>query len=156
MVKPQRPLHLPSFFPYQLSILQGHVSDIVGRYYRQTYGMTRNAWRVMAALALRGGMSAKEIGQFVQLEKMPISRAIKELKAMEFVAQKTDLEDRRLIRLELTEKGLEAYEDIVPNVLEQQEEVLLGLNEEERASLIKMTDKLLKHVKTLPNTLSLD
>ncbi len=144
-------LQLPSFLPYQLSILQQQVSEIVGRYYRQEYGLTRNAWRVMAALALQGDASAKEVGHYVKLEKMPVSRAMKELTGFGYLLQKPDLEDRRIMRLALTSAGMKCYRDIVPQVKKQEALILEGLSEREKKQYLTLTKKLLTHVADLSN-----
>ena len=103
----------------------------------------------MAALALQGGMSAKEIGQYVQLEKMPVSRALKTLKESGYVEQDTDAGDKRLSRLELTESGVACYDAIVPQVLLQQTQVLDVLSEQEQQQLSGIIGKLLNHVEQL-------
>lgn len=144
-------IHLPSFLPYQLSILQQQVSDVVGSYYRQEYALTRNSWRVMAALALQGEASAKEVGNYVKLEKMPVSRAMKELTAFGYLQQKPDLEDRRIMRLSLTSAGMKCYRNIVPEVKKQEQNILEGLTEKERTQYAKLTQKLLAHVSELSN-----
>ncbi len=144
-----QPLELPKFLPYQLSILQQRISHLVGSYYRQEYGLTRNAWRVMAALAYQGQLSAKDIGSYVRLEKMPVSRAIKELIAFGYLKQTPDLEDRRIMRLSLNDAGQRCYQDIVPQVQHQEERILDGLSERERKQYLKLTEKLLAHMKDL-------
>ncbi len=149
MPNSKEPLQLPSFLPYQLSILQQQVSDVVGRYYREEHGLTRNSWRVMAALALQGEVSAKEVGNYVKLDKMPVSRAMKELTSFGYLQQKPDLEDRRIMRLALTAAGLKCYRDIVPQVQKQEKLILEGLSETERKQYTKLTQKLLAHVSTL-------
>ncbi len=143
------PLQLPKFLPYQLSVLQQQVSHVVGSYYRREYGLTRNAWRVMAALAYQGELSAKAIGDYVRLDKMPVSRAIKELIEFGYLQQTPDLEDRRIMRLSLTVSGERCYHDIVPQVQRQETRILDGLTDSERAQYLKLTEKLLGHVKTL-------
>lgn len=104
----------------------------------------------MAALALYGRMSAKEIGDYVQLDKMPVSRAVQELKNRQWVQQSIDTEDRRINSLELTHAGQRCYDDIVPHILKGQEQVLEVLSDNERRQLERITRKLLKH--TQPQT----
>lgn len=145
----EEPLQLPRFLPYQLSILQQQVSHVVGSYYRQEHGLTRNAWRVMAALALQGEVSAKDVGHYVRLEKMPISRAMKELTSFGYLQQKPDLEDRRIVRLALTPTGQKCYRDIVPQVRHQEHRVLEAFTDSERRQYLKLTEKLLAHVNQL-------
>lgn len=149
MTRVSSPLHLQGFLPYQLSILQNRVSAFVGAYYKKHLKMSRNEWRAMAALAQHGERSAKEIGHFVQLEKMPVSRALKALVSKGYVQQSTDAEDKRLSRLELTPEGVNIYQDILPHVLKGQDEVLAVLSEKEQQDLEYLLEKLLRHTETL-------
>ena len=140
------PLNLTRFLPYQLSILQARLSHRIGGYYREHFDLSRNGWRVMAALALHGRLTARSVGAFVELEKMPVSRAVRELEARGWVSARVHESDRRASQLQLTAKGLRAYEQIVPQLLAREREVMSVLTDDERAALGAITEKLLQHL----------
>ncbi|WP_448213461.1 MarR family winged helix-turn-helix transcriptional regulator [Colwellia sp. MEBiC06753] len=142
-------LDLTQFFPYQLSILQSHVARLVGAYYQQACGLNRNQWCVMAVLAMQDKMTAKELCQFTQLEKMPISRALKQLEALAYVERTHDQQDLRCSRFSLTNNGVKRYQDILPNVMASNHEILAVLTTEQQQQLRTITNKLLSHVQQL-------
>ncbi|WP_448555707.1 MarR family winged helix-turn-helix transcriptional regulator [Thalassotalea montiporae] len=147
-------LDLTDFFPYQLSILQSHVSDHVGAYYRKAFGMSRNEWRILAVLAMHSSednkskVSAKDICAFTQLAKMPVSRALKQLEAAKLVTRQQSTSDMRFTHFTLTGIGLERYQAIVPEVRDAQQQILQLLTEQEQKQLTTLTKKLLAKMQT--------
>ena len=145
-----QPLDLKAFFPYQLSILQSKISDHVGAYYRQAFGMTRNEWRILAVLAMhlaindKGKISAKDICAFTKLDKMPVSRALKQLEKASLVVRQQSTSDMRFTHFSLTPKGVERYQVIVPKVRAAEQQVLQLLTSEEQEQLKLLTEKLLE------------
>ncbi|AFU98170.1 MarR family winged helix-turn-helix transcriptional regulator [Simiduia agarivorans] len=146
------PLNLSGFLPYQLSVLQARLSHQIGGYYRNAFGLSRNGWRVMAALAMQPGMNAREVGQFVELEKMPVSRAVKELEARGWISAGVQQQDRRASQLRLTARGRKVYEQIVPELLVREQQVMSVLSADERAALEQITGKLLAHLSVPANS----
>ncbi|REL27252.1 MarR family transcriptional regulator [Thalassotalea euphylliae] len=154
-----KPLDLRAFFPYQLSILQSHVSDHVGAFYRQAFGMTRNEWRILAVLAMhidgdnKAHISAKDICTFTKLAKMPVSRALKQLEAANLVARQQSTSDMRFTHFTLKAKGVARYQAIVPKVRVAEQQILQLLTSEEQAQLKILTEKLLQKMSIeLPQT----
>lgn len=146
--KEQR-LELPLFFPYKLSILQAAISDSIAELYSGEFKLSRQEWRVVAALGTQPNMSAKEIAAYTSMEKMPVSRAISRLVKAGLLAQITSPEDRRSTILNLTEEGNRIYQEIVPLVLEREAFLLSALNSEEREQLDALMEKLLKRTQDL-------
>lgn len=140
-------LNLSQFLPYQLSVLQARLSHRIGAHYREQFGLSRNGWRVMAALAMQDGMTARAVGAFVELEKMPVSRAVRELQDKGWLAVSTHSGDRRASHLQLTAPGWQAYWQIVPELLAREGEVMSVLSADERQALRLITGKLLQHLK---------
>ncbi|MBE9397720.1 MarR family transcriptional regulator [Pontibacterium sp. N1Y112] len=146
---PAQHLELPRFFPYKLSILQSTISDSIAQLYSGQFNLSQQEWRVIAALGTQPRMSAKEIAAYTSMDKMPVSRAISKLVKEELISQSPSSEDRRLIILNLTPKGLEIYEQIVPLVLEREEFLLSALSKDEQSQLDTLMEKLLKKAQEL-------
>lgn len=142
-------LELPRFFPYKLSILQAAISDSIAQLYSGKFNLSRQEWRVIAALGTQPQMSAKEIANYTSMDKMPVSRAISKLVREKLISQIPSAEDRRLIILNLTTKGQEIYEQIVPLVLEREAFLLSALSEDEQAQLDSLMSKLLQKTQEL-------
>lgn len=135
-------LDLAGFFPYQFSVLAQQMSEYIALIYRQQYGLSRYEWRVLATVAQHTNISAKEIVAFTRLDKMQVSRAISKLKDARLINQKTDKHDRRANEVTLTTKGLALYQEIVPLVERQQQQLLSGLSELEQQQLKSLVVKL--------------
>lgn len=146
--QPQQ-LELPRFFPYKLSILQTAVSDSIAQLYAGKFNLTRQEWRVIAALGTQPAMTGKEIASYTSMEKMPVSRAIARLVREEVISQTPSNEDRRLTILNLTAKGQDIYQQIVPLVLEREAFLLSALTHDEQKQLDTLMDKLLLQAKSL-------
>ncbi len=135
-------LDLASFFPYRLSTLDMAVSQSVAQLYSGRFNLTRQEWRIMAALGCNQAMSAKDIAAYCSLEKMQVSRALSRLKQAELIAQQEDRQDRRYSSLSLSEKGHTMYKKIVPLVLAREAFILSALSDEEQRQLNQLMEKV--------------
>jgi DNA-binding MarR family transcriptional regulator len=135
-------LHLTEFFPYQLTQLQAKVSDNVAEIYTGRFDLSRQEWRVLASLGNGELLSAKQIGEQTNLEKMPASRAITKMQTQGLLVKSTDKMDKRSSLLKLTDQGLSVYQQLIPMVLEREKELLSVLNIQEKDQLNKIIEKL--------------
>ena len=134
-------LDLKLFFPYQFSILAQQMSEFIAQIY-QRYGLSKMEWRVLATIGQQGDISAREICQFTRFDKMQVSRAIAKLMTSQVLSQQTSEVDRRTIRLTLSDKGQQLYQEIIPLVHSQEKRLLQGLTDAERDQLRSLTLKL--------------
>ncbi len=135
-------LHLTEFFPYQLTQLQAKVSDSIADIYTGRFELSRQEWRVLASLGNGELLSAKQIGEQTNLEKMPASRAITKMQTQGLLVKSTDKTDKRSSLLKLTEQGLSIYQQLIPMVLEREQELLSVLSVQEKAQLNEIIEKL--------------
>ncbi|MGB0834889.1 MAG: MarR family winged helix-turn-helix transcriptional regulator [Psychrobium sp.] len=135
-------LDLENFFPYQFSILAQQMSEYIAQIYRQQYGLSRFEWRALAALAQQSDITAKDIMQITRLDKMQVSRAIAKLSDSGYVTQTASKTDRRSSTLSLSKEGQALYEEIVPKVLAQEQELLKHLTPEQRKCFTETTKVL--------------
>jgi DNA-binding MarR family transcriptional regulator len=135
-------LHLTDFFPYQLTQLQAKVSDNIAEIYTGRFELSRQEWRVLASLGNGELLSAKQIGEQTNLEKMPASRAISKMQTYDLLVKSTDKADKRSSLLKLTEKGLSIYQQLIPMVLKREQELLSVLSVKEKAQLTDIIEKL--------------
>jgi DNA-binding MarR family transcriptional regulator len=135
-------LNLTEFFPYQLTQLQAKVSDNIADIYTGKFDLSRQEWRVLATLGNGELLSAKQISDQTNLEKMPTSRAIASMKTEGLLVKNTDKNDKRSSLLKLTEQGLAMYQQLVPMVLQREQELLSVLTTEELKSFMSTIKKL--------------
>ena len=120
---------LDAFLPYQLAVLAANVSDGFSRLYRQRFGISMPEWRVVAHLAHSGAVSVREIHQRVAMDKSKVSRAASRLEAAGFISKRINGNDRRLVELELTDKGHAMINELTPIAQEYEASVLASLGD---------------------------
>lgn len=134
---------------YRLVVLAERVSRAIAQTYEETFELTRPEWRVLAALAANGAMTARDLGPYSTLDKMQVSRAIQGLEAAGYVERRQDENDKRSNILRLTPGGEALYRQIRPLVTAREAEILAALAPHERAALGDMIGRLRDRVETL-------
>lgn len=142
-------LILERFLPYRLSILSNRVSGAIARRYAKTFGLTIPEWRVIAVLGRQPGLTAKEVAEATEMDKVAVSRAVAKLVAAKRVAATADADDARRQILTLTTQGESVHARIAPIALDAEQRLLAALEPRERASFDALVDRLLLAAKEL-------
>lgn len=103
---------LDAFLPYLLNQAAEAASAGFQDQYRESYGMTRTQWRVLANLGKFGAMTAREICIASHIEKTKVSRAVASLERAGMLARSPSEQDRRAEMLSLTAKGQAGFADL--------------------------------------------
>jgi len=103
---------LERFLPYLLNQAAEATSHGFHAIYRDSYGMTRTQWRVLANLGKFGAMTARDICAISHVEKTKVSRAVAALEDEGMLTRSPSPEDRRAEVLSLTDKGSAAFADL--------------------------------------------
>ena len=140
---PAERLVLERFVPYRLSILSNRVSRAIAARYARTFDLTIPEWRVIAVLGRRTGLSATEIAEATEMDKVAVSRAVARLVGARRVAATIDAQDARRQSLALTAVGAAVHAKIAPIALACEERLLASLDRRERAALDALLDRLL-------------
>ncbi len=135
------PFDLHSFFPYLVRVFYQTVSQSVSDIYGPLYGLSVSEWRTMAVLGNRL-LSAGEIVERSSMDRVAVSRAIKGLREAGLLKRDIDGDDRRRAVLRLTERGAAVFNDLIPRVRQLERDLLAGLSEAERLSLIGLMAKV--------------
>ena len=128
-------LDLQQYFPYRLALLAEQVSLAVAEVYGDRFSLSRQEWRILAALGTRALLPTKEIGRLTTLDKMNVSRAMQSLEARGIVSRTRDPEDGRERLVALTSAGRTLYRKIVPYALAAEASLLAALTPREAAML---------------------
>ena len=134
----------------KLLVLVNLTARPFGRIYARRHQITLAEWRVMFTLAARPGAAAADVADTLGLDKMAVSRAIRSLERSGRVKRTTDDKDQRRATLNLTPKGLAVFNQIAPGGLEREATLFGVLDAQERRAFIATLDKLIAHVRTLP------
>src|SRR6476646_8780503 len=78
--KPGAPRHrrldLPNFVPYRITVLATLVRRALASIYRDDPGLSEPEWKVMTTLAHYGPVPSGDIGFYVTLDRVAVSRAL--------------------------------------------------------------------------------
>lgn len=146
---PAELLVLEDFLPYRLSILSNRVSRAIAARYADAFGLTIPEWRIIAVLGRRPGLTAKEVAEATEMDKVAVSRAVAKLVESKRVAARADRDDARRQILSLTAQGESVHARIAPIALENEQRLLSALSAREREQLDALLDRLLATAKTL-------
>jgi DNA-binding MarR family transcriptional regulator len=141
MRNPKR-LDLDNFIPYRLSILTNRVSGAIARHYSRRFDLSVPEWRVIAVLGQTPGLSAGQVAQRTEMDKVQVSRAVRALLAAGRLTRTAHAADGRVMPLALSPRGRAIYDQIVPLALNLERDLLAVLSAAERRSLNELLAKL--------------
>jgi DNA-binding MarR family transcriptional regulator len=142
-------MNLQIFLPYRLAVVSEAVSRSLAAVYAQRFKLTRDEWRVLAALALSNDIKSTELGALTTLDKMQLSRALTRMERDGLLEREPDLADRRNLLVRLLPAGRALYRKIVPMAQAREAYLLESLDPQEQATLSKALDKLLDRARQL-------
>jgi DNA-binding MarR family transcriptional regulator len=138
-------LDLFKFVPFRLNRLAAEVSNALSVEYQQRYGLDIPEWRVLATLGFRNdACSAQYIAHCTRTHKSTISRAVTSLMQRKLVERVENADDRREFRLQMTAKGKTLYEELIPQLLRREQEILSCLSAQERKDFAALLSKIEK------------
>ncbi len=135
-------LLLTDFLPYKINTLAKRISTNLSTVYEDDFGINLPEWRVIATLGYDRKITASEICEYTFMDKVQISRAIKNLRLKELLHEEVDQNDNRAKYVFLSQTGSDLHKRIVPKALEWEKELLSVLTEEEHNSLSQIVSKI--------------
>ncbi|MTH95690.1 MarR family winged helix-turn-helix transcriptional regulator [Roseibium sp. RKSG952] len=105
-------LRLEDWLPYRLFRVSTRIADVLNAFYGPKFGLSRSAWRTLAIIANRPGVSAKEICQAGGVDQFSVSRSIKQLVELGFAQRQAGRSDRRYAAIELSDSGWAAFSEV--------------------------------------------
>ena len=132
---PRAKLVLDRFLPYRLSVASNVVSQVIGRAYESSHGLSMQEWRVIAVLGEAEHLTQQGIVAKTKMDKVTVSRAARSLEERGIVRREANEDDARSLWLSLTAEGRRIYVKVVPAAVELEREVLREFTAKEVASL---------------------
>lgn len=142
-------VELENFMPYRISVLSNFVSSSIAAIYSARFNITIMEWRVIAVLGNYQPLSANEICERTNMDKVQVSRAVSSLTKSGRVLRKTDKRDRRRSQLRLAAKGMKVYRQIVPLALEREKQLMSCLSTQERQEFDRLLCKMERRAREL-------
>lgn len=141
-MKQKSTLELQNFVPYRLSVLTNRISALIATAYGDSFGIRIPEWRTIAVLGETSGLTNSQIAERTAMDKVTVSRAVRDLVQKRLVARRTSRKDRRVVHLKLTLQGKNVYLQIVPMALSYEAQILGILDESEREHFDRLIAKL--------------
>ena len=134
---------------YRLSRLFASSGAMVIRLCEGRYGITRREWRLIALLAAHGAMSPSELAERAHLERARTSRHITELTARGLIRRVADPNDGRRAEVDLTASGRKLYDELFPQSVGFNRQVLAALSPSELGAFEQALAKLTVQAETI-------
>ncbi len=102
------------------------------------YGLTSIQYLILEALWEEEGVSAGDIGKKLVLDSATLSGVLDRMAEKEWIFKETDLEDRRFLRIYLSDRAKEVRVVLVREREQANDEILRGLTLEEKVLLKRL------------------
>lgn len=109
-------------------------------------GITRVQWTALYYLGKYDGISQKELAEKMNIKSSTVVRLIDRMENDNLVIRLEDPEDRRAIKLALTEKGKELRERFLPEGENMSKIFANGLTDEEIKIFLKVINKMVENI----------
>lgn len=114
----------------------------VQRFTKENFPLTPEQYTVLTAILDHDGLYQRQISAITLKDRPNITRIINILEKTGFVTRTSDVNKRKIIKINITEKGKEAYNQALPTVLELWQESVEGVSDEELQSCLKVLNKI--------------
>ncbi|MGC3936211.1 MarR family winged helix-turn-helix transcriptional regulator [Roseobacter sp. EG26] len=105
-------------------------------------GLTPTQFAALARLNEHGAISQNRLGRLTAMDSATIKGVVERLKAKGLVLSRSDLKDRRMRLVELSDKGRAVFETELVAALHARTETLAPLTEEEAKTFEALLSKL--------------
>ena len=136
-----------NFTPRLLALLSNALVWRESHELRRRFGLGTNDWRVISAVAMRPGMAATDVSEFIGVNKAVVSKSVNTLVARDLIVL---LDGPRGSRpMYLTRAGAEMHDDMLPISMRGQEIVLAHLTQSEIERLNELLRRMLDETREL-------
>ncbi|MBC7605222.1 MAG: winged helix-turn-helix transcriptional regulator [Ramlibacter sp.] len=130
---------------YQLWV----VTNLTAKPFAATFGkrfhLNLSDWRILLTVADTPGITAQALADYCGLDKMSVSRAVRNLEAQGRIAREGNTVDRRQRHLYLTDDGWAVYSEIATSAVERERDLYEALTPAElrkfKALLFKLSTR---------------
>ena len=112
------------------------------KFSKAEFHITPEQFTVLTAILDHDGLYQRQIGALTLKDRPNITRIIKILEEKEFVTKTPDINKRKIYKINITEKGKQAYDLVLPTVLEHWQNTVEGVTDEELISCLKVLNKI--------------
>jgi DNA-binding MarR family transcriptional regulator len=138
-----------------LGFLLGDVSRLLRKRFDErarAFGSTRAQWKALLLLSRNEGINQGGLAELLEVEPITLCRMIDRMEEGGLVERRRDPADRRAWRIHLTPAAAPVLEQLRTVADEMTEQVLAGLNEDERAALFRSLGTLRNNLTQTPSS----
>ena len=128
-------LDLDNYLPYLVNRVGTIIADQYGEEALAPYGLSIAMWRIMAALASKGGQRQIDLADLTSIEVSTLSRLVTRLVRMGAVSRTRSASSTREVVVKLTAKGKAQVARLVPLAREYEAAAIAGVRPEELATV---------------------
>lgn len=122
-----------------------HISDLFGKWL-DGYGVTRIQWIALYFVFTEGPISQRKLSQLMRINDSSGMRLIQRMERDGMLVRERSELDRRIININLTEKGSELIKEVMPLGSEFSELLTKDITDEEFMIFQKVLDQMLNNV----------
>lgn len=115
----------------------------------QYLGLTQVQWRAISFIQRYEGIKQVRLADYLEIRPMTLTRLLDRLQEGGWIERKPDQNDRRALRLYVTQKSLQLLENMHHHILETRQLALTGISPDEFETLTTL-------LKTIKNNLKED
>ena len=127
---------LQKFFPYLVRVFYSDVTSAISSVYQSEYDMTPAEWRSMVIIGPDNKLTANDIVVRSSMDKVAVSRALARMQRNGWVATHANPSDRRSKLLSLSATGKAIYQELIPQVLGVEKQLLAGISPQQQQQFI--------------------
>ena len=116
---------------YQVWVLTNLTAKPFAATFGRRFHLNLNDWRIMLTVADHPGGTAQELADYSGLDKMSVSRAVRNLEAQGRLAREGNEADRRMRHLYLTDEGWQVYLEIASHAVRREADLYAALSPSE-------------------------
>jgi DNA-binding MarR family transcriptional regulator len=153
-VKQLSKLDLGDYLPYLVNRVGTIIADQFGAEALAPHRLSIAMWRVMAALAAKGGQRQIDIVDLTSIDASTLSRLVTRLVRMGLVLRTRSANSNREVAVELSAKGTALVVRLVPIALAYEQAAIAGLSREETLVLKRCLRRVYGNMKSRSATLA--
>lgn len=132
---------------YQLWVVTNLTAKPFAASFAKRFDINLTDWRILLTIADAPGCSAQALAEYCGLDKMSVSRAVRNLESQDRLVRKGNEADRRMRHLHLTNKGWAVYNAIATSAVAREAELLSALTAAELSAFRKLLAKISKQAR---------
>lgn len=139
-------LDLENFSPYLMNRIMGRYNASL-REEMSKLGLTTPQMRSLAVLSTIDGILIRELAVYAVVEQSTLSRALDALTKDSLIRREVDPNDSRAVRVFLTGKGRDVYEQLWPQMRASYDTMFAGIDREEKHAFVSTLKTLLRNIR---------